>query len=57
MEATHKTDISQWRTINEEKYCIQTNGGPVIEGAAAKEIGNYNVLMMESEVYQKCKLT
>jgi hypothetical protein len=57
MEATHKSDFNHWRTISQEEYCIQTNGGLVIEGARAKEIGNYNALMIESDVYQKCNKT
>ena len=55
MEASHKVDINQWKTIVHEKYCVQTNGGPVLDGKVAAEIGNYNALMLESEAYQKCK--
>ena len=55
MEASHKVDISQWKTIDHDKYCVQTNGGPVLDGKLAAEIGNYNALMLESEAYQKCK--
>ena len=56
-EASHKSDINQWKTINLDEYCIQTNGGPVIEGRKAAEIGNYNALLIGSETYQNCKLT
>ena len=55
MEASHKPDLNQWRTINLAKYCVQTNGGAVVDGKAAAELGNYNALMVDSPVYQKCK--
>jgi len=49
-EASHKSDINQWKTIDLDKYCIQTNGGPVIEGRKAAEIGNYNALLIGSQM-------
>ena len=59
MEVTHKTDLSQWTTISQERideYSVQANGGKVVEGKEIMERGNYNVLMQESCVYQKCML-
>lgn len=44
MEASHKTDYDQWTTINQEEYCVAANGGEIIEGKDAKEMGNYNWL-------------
>jgi hypothetical protein len=54
MEASHKSDMSQWKTISREGYSVQTNGGKLLDGERAAEIGNYNALMIESEIYQKC---
>ena len=56
-EASHKADLGQWKTIDHENYGIQTNGGPLVAGEKAAEIGNYNALMISSEIYQNCKLT
>jgi hypothetical protein len=57
MEASHKPDLSQWKTISQEGFSVQTNGGQLLDGKRAAEIGNYNALMIESEVYQKCTLS
>lgn len=54
MEASHKPDLQQWRSINLEKYCVQINNGAVMDGNHVAEIGNYNALMADSSVYQKC---
>jgi hypothetical protein len=45
MEATHKTDFSQWTTVNQDTYCVAANGGEVVPGIDAKKQGNYNWLM------------
>ena len=55
MEASHKKNMSQWTTIDYENYCTQSNGGCVVDGVTAYEIGNYNALMKDCPAYQKCK--
>lgn len=52
MEATHKLDMSQWRTVDPDDYFLQTNGGELIDGKDVFKIGNYNALMVDSKVYQ-----
>jgi len=47
MEASHKSDISQWTTIDHNDYNVQYNGGPITPGETAKEIGNYNWLFAQ----------
>ena len=37
------------------KYLSQTNGGEILDGKYAAEVGNYNALMVDSPIYQKCK--
>lgn len=55
MEASHKKDMSQWTTIDHGNYCVQTNGGEVLDGVKAFEIGNYNALLKGCPAYEKCK--
>jgi hypothetical protein len=57
MEASHKPDLSQWKTISREGFSVQTNGGKLLVGERAAEIGNYNALMIKSEVYHKCTIS
>jgi len=55
MEASYKLDFGQWKTVDHEKYCLQMNGGRIIEANEATTMGNYNALMLDSKEYQKCK--
>ncbi len=55
MEASHKSDFLQWKTVDHEKYCLQMNGGRLVEANEATTMGNYNALMLDSKEYQKCK--
>ena len=52
-EASHKVDMSQWKTVDQDKYCVSANGGETLSGKEAKEMGNYNALLRECPVYQK----
>ena len=47
--------MSQWKTIDQTNYKVQTNGGMVIEGKEVKEMGNYNALMIECPTYRGCE--
>ena len=53
-EASHKVDLNQWTSIDVDNYTVQANNGPILEGSKAFEMGNYNALMRECPVYQKC---
>ncbi|CRK98758.1 CLUMA_CG012009, isoform B [Clunio marinus] len=57
MEASHKKNPNQWKTIIQDKYNVQTNNGRVINLDEAFERGNYNVLMDEIDpnVYDASK--
>ena len=46
--------MAQWTTIDHENYCVQTNGGEVLDGVKAFEIGNYNALLKGCPAYEKC---
>jgi hypothetical protein len=34
---------------------VSVNGGAVVEGSAAKQVGNYNALLADCPAYQKCE--
>ena len=55
MESSHKMNISQWTTIDHGNYKVQSNGGEVLDGVKAFEIGNYNALLKGCPAYEKCK--
>ena len=54
-EASHKVDMSQWKTVDRDAYQIQTNGGTLIEGREAMKMGNYNALMIDCPTYKSCE--
>ena len=54
-EASHKMAFEQWETVNPSEYCMATNGGPVIAGRDAKEMGNHNALLKGCPAYEKRK--
>jgi hypothetical protein len=53
MEASHKKKFAQWISINHDKYDVQINGGPIIEGKDAFKMGNYNVTLSGCPAYKK----
>jgi len=44
-ESSHKIDLSQWTTVNQDRYKVSCNGGPDVKGKVAKNIGNYGWLL------------
>ena len=54
MEATHKTDLNQWVTVDPNNYTVKINGVDTMDGSEAKEIGNYNAIMRHCPMYKKC---
>ncbi|KAG5185152.1 hypothetical protein JKP88DRAFT_272010 [Tribonema minus] len=45
MEASHVKDTSAWTTIDHANYTASANGGKKFDLAEAAHVGNYNVLM------------
>lgn len=45
MEASHKIDTNQWKTIVQDEYSVQANGKKKFDLDEAAARGNYNVLM------------
>ena len=54
-QASHYINFTQWTTIDHSNYNVSSNGGDIIPGKTAYEIGNYNFLMGQCPVYKKCK--
>ena len=45
MERSHKTDITQHMSVDQEKFTIGANGGKQYDNKEANAVGNYNVLL------------
>jgi hypothetical protein len=63
MELSHKTKVTDFKTIDHEKFCISVNGGPKLSAAETLKVGSYNALMAttsfqgEDAKYQSAKET
>lgn len=51
IEASFKTDYTQWRTVAQDVYQFSTNGGPKSTGPEMVKIGTYNALLSKSQFY------
>ena len=51
VEASHKTNFAEWRTVDPAKFSLSVNGGPPTKGADTIERGTYNVLIASNEYY------
>lgn len=57
MESTHKIDPKDWKTVDHERYHFSTNGGPRKDLAENIQLGNYNMLMEHSPLFDVTKET
>ncbi|KFY34901.1 hypothetical protein V494_06374 [Pseudogymnoascus sp. VKM F-4513 (FW-928)] len=51
IEASYKTSISDWRTIDHSTYVFSVNGGPPQTGEHMLNVGTYNALIAPNEFY------
>lgn len=51
MEASHKVREQDWESVDQTAYFINANGGKKYNLAENIKIGNYNVLMSDSPIY------
>ena len=51
IEASFKTALSDWRTIDHTKYTFSLNGGPPQSGEHMLKVGTYNALLTPSKYY------
>ncbi|RLL95986.1 hypothetical protein CFD26_104590 [Aspergillus turcosus] len=51
IEASSKTSLGDWRTIDHNKYTFSLNGGPPQTGDHMLRVGTYNALLTSSSYY------
>ncbi|KAL4955459.1 hypothetical protein BDW69DRAFT_193244 [Aspergillus filifer] len=51
IEASFKTSLPEWRTIDPEQYTFSVNGGPAQRGEHMLAVGTYNALLARNEYY------
>ena len=49
MERSHKTDLTQHLSVDQERFTLGANGGPQYDNKEANRIGNYNVLLATAD--------
>ena len=45
MERSHKSDPTQHKTVDQERFSIGANGGKMFNNLEANKVGNYNLLL------------
>ncbi|KAE8342520.1 hypothetical protein BDV24DRAFT_130479 [Aspergillus arachidicola] len=51
IEASYKTSLADWRTIDQKTYSFSLNGGPPQTGEHMLNVGTYNALLTASSYY------
>jgi hypothetical protein len=51
IEASHKVDLADWRTIDLSSYKFSVNGGPEQSGEHMLRVGTYNAILEPNEYY------
>lgn len=51
IEASFKTKLEDWRTVNPSKYTFSMNGGAPQKGEHMLEVGSYNSIIAPNEYY------
>jgi len=51
IEASFKPKLSDWRTIDQEKYTFAMNGGAPQNGEHMVTVGTYNAIITPNEYY------
>ncbi|XP_045204664.1 uncharacterized protein LOC123557317 [Mercenaria mercenaria] len=57
MESSHKVKKQDWGSVDQNVFCIKVNGGKKFYLDDNIEIGNYNILMQDSILYDASKET
>ncbi|KAJ5618608.1 hypothetical protein N7528_006719 [Penicillium herquei] len=55
IEASFKTNLADWRTIDQDMYTFSLNGGEPRSGHHMLEVGTYNALLTASQYYDPTK--
>ncbi|EEP82034.1 conserved hypothetical protein [Uncinocarpus reesii 1704] len=56
IEASFKTRLEDWRTVDASCYTFGLNGGPARDGTHMLEVGTYNALIPSNQYYDPEKL-
>lgn len=56
VEASFKTDLADWRTIDRDNYLFAVNGGPWQTGEQMLEVGTYNALLSSNPFYDPARM-
>jgi len=51
IEASYKTSLKDWRTVDHENYSFAINGGPPQSGEHMLKVGTYNAVIAPNEYY------
>lgn len=51
VEASFKSDISDWRTIDRPNYTFSVNGGPAQSAEHMLKVGTYNAIITANDYY------
>lgn len=51
VEASYKTDLADWRTIDHENYTFAINGGPPQSAEHMLKVGTYNAILTPNAYY------
>jgi hypothetical protein len=51
VEASFKTNLQEWRTVDPSKYTFSVNGGPPQTGDHMLKVGTYNAIIEANEHY------
>lgn len=51
VEASHKKNISEWRTIDPAKYTFAINGGPPQDAEHMLKVGTYSAIIAPNQFY------
>lgn len=51
VEASFKTDLKDWRTIDQSSYTFSVNGGPPQTGEHMLKVGTYNAILAPNQYY------
>jgi hypothetical protein len=56
IEASFKTNLDDWRTVDRDNYTFSVNGGPPQTGEYMLDVGTYNAILAPNHLYHPAKM-
>lgn len=56
VEASFKTNLADWRTVDRDNYVFFVNGGPPQTGEHMLKVGTYNALIAANPLYDPARM-